>query len=269
MKKSTSVTVELLNGNKVNINRQQVPVLLHFAITDYGAKGQNLPRNAVDLRNCSNYRAFYVALSRSVTSAGLIILSDFTPNIDKIQGGIEGWVRQEYRELEVLNEITKLRHEGHLPEAINGHRRNVLIRQYQSWNGLKSAPKHIHKAIIWSEESPMKMLLPVVDAPWEILADNKKSAGAEKVSTKKAFIERVYVPALGSTSLIRKRNADDDGEPGPSKKAKVDDVATIPAGFKQDDDNFSCAYDAMFVILLRIWYGNDTTWKRLFRKLNE
>lgn len=264
------VTVQLLNGNKVSITRQQVPVLLNFAITDYGAQGQNRPRNAVDLRNCANYKAFYVALSRSVTSAGLIILSDFSPNIDKIQGGIEGWARQEYRELEVLGEITKLKHEGRLPKSIEGHRRNVVIRQYQVWAGLNNAPKNIHKAITWSAKSPMKQLLPVIDSAWEILVDDRKATGSEKVSKKKAFIERVYVPALGSTSIVRKRTIDDDGASHPSKRAKpgADSMPVLPVGFKQDDENFSCAYDTMFNILHSIWNTQDSTWKKLFRKLN-
>lgn len=96
VKRSEPVDVVLLNGNHIRITRQQVPVLLSFAVTDYGSQGQNRERNPVDLQNCATYRGFYVALSRNTTSDGLIIFSDFSKNVHKIRGGVEGWVRQEY-----------------------------------------------------------------------------------------------------------------------------------------------------------------------------
>ncbi|KZP05531.1 hypothetical protein FIBSPDRAFT_700891, partial [Athelia psychrophila] len=77
VKRSDPVEVVLLNGNHLCITRKQVPVLLNFAVTDYRSQGQNRDRNPVDLQNCATYRGFYVALSRSTMSDGLIILSDF------------------------------------------------------------------------------------------------------------------------------------------------------------------------------------------------
>lgn len=273
-KRSDPIDITLLNGNKVRITRQQVPMLLNFAITDYGAQGQNRMYNPVDLRNCSNYRAFYVALSRSVTSEGLIILSDFTENAHKIQGGMEGWTRQEYRELELLNEITRLKYEGLLPASVNGHRRNVLIRQYQHLVGVSVAPKNIHNAVAWSKDAPMKMLQHVEDDAWHIIGSSDQSSSNAKVSTKKAFVERVYVPALGSAHLqpvqTLKRMADTVDDSRPSKKRKVQPNAASewPVGFKQDNTNFSCAYDAMFVIMHSLWLEREALWKPLFRKIN-
>ncbi|KAI4294047.1 hypothetical protein K525DRAFT_152912, partial [Schizophyllum commune Loenen D] len=67
----------------------------------------------------------YVALSRGRTSAGTLILRGYNPT--KIQGGCSGALRQEFRELELLNEITKLQYEGKLPAEVTGHRRKDLI----------------------------------------------------------------------------------------------------------------------------------------------
>ncbi|KZP03127.1 hypothetical protein FIBSPDRAFT_915371 [Athelia psychrophila] len=116
VKRSDPVEVVLLNGNHLCITRKQVPVL---------SQGQNRDRNPVDLQNCATYRGFYVALSRSTMSDGLIILSDFQKT----------HIRYKAAELEILSEITRLRHEGQLPDHINGHHRNTLIRQYQLWKG--------------------------------------------------------------------------------------------------------------------------------------
>lgn len=239
------------------------------ALTDYAAQGVSRIKNAVDLKNCGTYRGFYVALSHSVTSDGLIIVSDFSENAWKIQGGINRWTRQEYRELELLSKITRLRHEGKLAKSIDGHRRNDLIRQYQAWAGLAIAPKNIHKSIIWNADAPMKKLEAVVDDTWVILPTDTQEKIAAKVSAKKAFVERVYLPAAGSMPLS-KRVADNAVDNRPSKRLKGTDnsMSAWPVRFKQDTINFSCAYDAMFVILQGIWTEHEYMWKPLFRKLN-
>ncbi|KAF8578281.1 hypothetical protein K439DRAFT_1253963, partial [Ramaria rubella] len=57
--------------------------------------------------------------------SGTVILQNFEPN--KIMGGASGWLRQEFRELEILDEITKLRYGKKLPTNITGDRRNTII----------------------------------------------------------------------------------------------------------------------------------------------
>ena len=67
--------------------------------------------------------SYYTALSRSATADGTIIVQGFDPS--KIMGGANGYIRQEFRELELLDQITKLRYENALPDDIDGHRRNL------------------------------------------------------------------------------------------------------------------------------------------------
>ncbi|KAF8193611.1 hypothetical protein K438DRAFT_1589001 [Mycena galopus ATCC 62051] len=58
----------------VNIVREQVLVLLNFAMTDYASQGKTRAFNIVDLNNCRTHFSYYTALSRSSTSAGTVIL---------------------------------------------------------------------------------------------------------------------------------------------------------------------------------------------------
>lgn len=86
VKRTSNIDVVLKSGNKICLvrGRLQIPALLNFTLTDYGAQGQTRKKNPVDLRNCGSSRGFYVALSRSATSDGLIIVSDFSENTHMI-----------------------------------------------------------------------------------------------------------------------------------------------------------------------------------------
>ncbi|KAF8581548.1 hypothetical protein K439DRAFT_1353614, partial [Ramaria rubella] len=86
----------------------------------------------------------------------------------KIMGGASGWLRQEFRELEILAEITKLRSEKKLPTNITGDRRNTIIREYQLWKGTSFVPKHVHAALCWSNDDPFPLLEVNRGADWYI-----------------------------------------------------------------------------------------------------
>src|SRR5580704_8592105 len=64
---------------KVNIERQQVWVLLNFAMTDYASQGKNRPYNTVHLSSCASHQSYYTCLSRSTSAAGTIIMQGFDP----------------------------------------------------------------------------------------------------------------------------------------------------------------------------------------------
>ncbi|KZP15573.1 hypothetical protein FIBSPDRAFT_750019 [Athelia psychrophila] len=275
VKRSDRIEVVLKNGNKIRLTRLQIPALLNFAVTDYGAQGQTREKNPVDLRNCGSCRGMYVALSRSSTSDGLIIVSDFAGNAHLIQGGLERFVRQEYRELELLNEITRLKYEGKLPVHIHAHRRNTLIRLYQAWIGLGIAPKGIHRSITWSPDAPMSALEPTKDDKWIILTESTKSKPSDgELSQRQAFVNRVCVPALGSSAVVIndavKRGPINSEDSRPAKKLKsqlsVDDH--YPPGFVQDNQNYSCAYDALFNVFQVVWVDRKAVWSKAFRSLN-
>ncbi|KAF8589861.1 hypothetical protein K439DRAFT_1644957 [Ramaria rubella] len=117
------IICRLPNDDTLTITRQQVQVLPNFSMTDYGCQGRTQPNNVVDLGGCLTHQSYYTSLSRSASASG-------TPN--KIMGGASGWLRQEFRELEILDEINKLRYEKKLPTNITGDRRNTIIRESQT-----------------------------------------------------------------------------------------------------------------------------------------
>ena len=134
-------------------------------MTDYTSQGKTRPKNPVDLSNCRSHQSYYTCLSRSATASGTVIVQSFSPRL--ITCGASGYLRQEFRELELLDEISKLRYEGKLPDHIQGNFRNPLIRAYQKWKGTDYVPPLTHPALKWSVKDPMPILSVVTDAPQE------------------------------------------------------------------------------------------------------
>jgi hypothetical protein len=93
------------NDMVVAILREQVLVLPNFAMTDYASQGKTRVFNVVDLQHCKSHFSYYTCLSRSSTAAGTAIVQAFATTA--ITKGITGYLRQEFRELELLNEITE------------------------------------------------------------------------------------------------------------------------------------------------------------------
>jgi hypothetical protein len=110
---SKKIWCTLPDDRTMQISREQVLVLPNFAMTDYASQGETRDINVLDLNNCKDHLSYYTALSRSATSEGTVILQGMHPW--KITKGINGFLRQEFRELELLNEITRQRYEGELP----------------------------------------------------------------------------------------------------------------------------------------------------------
>ena len=67
-----------------------------------------------------------------------IILQGF--DTTKITGA-HGTFQQEFHELEILNEIFKMRYDGVFPLHIDGHRCNTLLCQFQLWKGTSYVPQ--------------------------------------------------------------------------------------------------------------------------------
>jgi hypothetical protein len=115
---SNHVTCLLRDDSLLSLTREQVMVLPNFAMTDYASQGKSRVKNVVHLNDSKNHHNYYVALSRGFTAEGTCIIQGFDSK--KITSGISGHLRQEFRELELLDEITRLRHEGRLPKRVTG-----------------------------------------------------------------------------------------------------------------------------------------------------
>ncbi|KAF8576321.1 hypothetical protein K439DRAFT_1242878, partial [Ramaria rubella] len=73
-------------------------------MTDYASQGRTRPNNVIDLTGCNSHYSYYTCFSRSSTVQGTVVITGFNPEV--VQGGSPGWMRQEFRELGLLDEIT-------------------------------------------------------------------------------------------------------------------------------------------------------------------
>jgi len=151
----------LPNDEIRKIERMQVQLLPNFGMTDYSAQGRTRPNNVVDLSGCPTYHSYYTALSCSASADGTILLSPI--DLTKVTGGISRWLRQEFRELELLDDITTTRYEQVLPIFVNAHRRDVLLNQFLKLKGAHYVPANVHKSIKWSSSDPLSLLSTVDD----------------------------------------------------------------------------------------------------------
>ena len=135
-----------------------------------------------------------------------------TPSI--ITRGCSCYLRQEFHEHEILDDITRLRYEGNLPDDINGSLRNSLIRHYQEWKGTDYVPNNVDEALKWSKNDPMNLLPIVTDSAWEIIDKYKPSIFSKPVTN--------YVSAKGSIPVIKPQNESEHV----NKKIKLDNEYT-------------------------------------------
>jgi len=172
----------------------------------------------------------------------------------------------------LLDEITRLKYEGLIPESakINGHRRNVLISQFRHWKGENYIPPHIHSSIAWSQNDPFISSPKANDTQWHIVSkvkrNNKNSEQGPEHST--FIMAKGTVPFSNPTSNKRK-SADELEQPTLKRMKIVSSINTCPRGLQWDNVNFSCAYDALFSVLLEMWSSNSNEWSTFFKSVNK
>ena len=81
------------------------------------------------------------------------ILNGF--HASKIIGGASGGLQQEFWELELLDDITRLRYEEKILQSITmANQRNTLTDLYCAHKDKNYVPSTLHKAIHWSAFDP-------------------------------------------------------------------------------------------------------------------
>ncbi|KAI0643578.1 hypothetical protein C8Q79DRAFT_879684, partial [Trametes meyenii] len=148
-----------------------------------------------DLQNCRTHQSIYTCLSRGSTYEGTIIVQAFDPS--KLTGGISGSLRQEFRELELLDEITKLRYLGTISPKVSGITRNELVHSFRKWKGERFMPKTIHKALKWTSSDPFPIEDVQSDSTWQVVEKSQKGARTEPVQPR----AEGYVAARGTQTL--------------------------------------------------------------------
>ena len=278
---SAPIKCSLPNDEFIFLTRSQVEVLPNFAMTDYSSQGKTRPDNPVDLNNCRTHQSYYTALSRSASAAGTCILQGFDSRM--VTGGASGALRQEFRELELLDEIVRLRYEGKLPITIVGDTRGTLVYLFRSWRGESYLPPYIHKAIRWSKKDPFLLKDSEInsDLSWHIVdRTTQKVPSAHATYLKATSIAHNVASKVVSTICKAKRKLDvvEDlvSTVLPSKKPKPNHTAShsipdsvvsaMPEGTIWS--NNSCAYDAVLVILYSIWSDNPESFNEKLGSLN-
>ncbi|KAF8234152.1 hypothetical protein L208DRAFT_1263147 [Tricholoma matsutake] len=151
----TNTQCVLPNDATINISRSQVEVLPNFAMTDYTSEGKTRPFNVVDLSGARSHQSYCTALSRSASAAGTVIMQGF--DTYKTTGGALGALQQEFRELEMLDDITTLCYNGKLPISVVGNSRNDLISTFHLVRGERYVPSNVHQAIHWKDNDPFHL----------------------------------------------------------------------------------------------------------------
>ncbi|KXN83944.1 hypothetical protein AN958_00787 [Leucoagaricus sp. SymC.cos] len=272
----TSVTTccSLPDDSSITISRSQVEVLPNFAMTEYASQGKTRENNVVDLTYSRSHQGYYTALSRGVSTAGTLILSGIHPS--KITGGASGALRQEFREIEILDDITIHRFENKLPAKVAmADRRNPLITLFRAHKGVHYMPSGIHSALKWNKRDPF---LEREDSEVEIVSpkqrkaqdikpvDNMKEGWATTPSNnEQSEIVNFGVRQPNARTLKRSSDAPEPLDRLVVKKPKMDHTAAATRGLETSMSlylnvpigtqwrNNSCAYDAICTILFNAW----------------
>ena len=240
----------------------------------------------------------YTCLSRGSSLEGTAIVQGF--DCTRITGGLSGYLRQEFRELELLDEITRLRYEDSLSAAVQGNTRGFLIHAYRTWKGESYVPLTMPNPLKWSPEAPLTKDDPIEEAEWQIIGtqSNKSAASQDengsslqhkeksqvtKPVTKVAKISR-FVPAKGSQPLEKlskeqgtnkRQRSDEENLPTAVKKnRRMPEIENMintsgPEGLIWDRDSSSCAYDSLFTILKAFYVSLKTEARESLHPTNE
>ena len=114
----------------------------NFGMTDFVSQGKDRVQNPVNLNDLSCHQAYYTALSRSTSATGTIILQGFDAKM--MTGGASAALRQEFRNLEILDAITALHFESKLPRAVVGDIRSQLVSSYRKYKETNDMPRNLH-----------------------------------------------------------------------------------------------------------------------------
>ncbi|SJL08155.1 uncharacterized protein ARMOST_11518 [Armillaria ostoyae] len=301
---SQAITCYLVDDSSININRSQVEIIPNFAMTDYCSQGKTRPINPVDLTNCRSHQSYYTALSRSASAAGTVILPDYTdPRLftfdpKKIQGGCSGHLRQEFRELEMLDHITQLQYEGNIPVTVYGERRYDLIEHFQKVYGAEFVPPRVERTLRWSAVDPFKPIecsmfewdvnkfehAPtgiVKDVVNKALQPNESSRASDMVQGKigckvaQRNITPMKVPGKrkgrqsdeGANDLTHMKIKESDSLASTDRyRSTISSVDQVPAGCLWASN--SCPFDSIMFILANVWDRCPIVYNDVFADIN-
>ena len=229
------------------------------------SQGKTRPFNLVDLHNLRTHQAYYTALSRSSSADGTLILQGFDPS--KITGKISGALRQEFRELELLDDITDKHYQGKTALLLGDDTRNSLIKAYRDAQGPLYVPPSAHKAICWSKKDPL-LEAEIHNVSWHIanpsdkkenVSDGETAKGTKEdcdsLRTQKQSHDLIVMPEKQKNTQVMSPPRKIRRGPNPAVGVGGQGCNSVPKGFIWS--NNSCAYNSALTILLSIWTSDN------------
>ncbi|KAF8874337.1 hypothetical protein BD779DRAFT_1402893, partial [Infundibulicybe gibba] len=183
-------------------------------------------------------------------------------------------LRQEFRDLEVLDEISRLTYDGCLPQAVQGDRRNVLIASYRTLKGESYVPPTVHNAIRWSKTDPYTLTNIDYTIESAIPKTQDKVTELAKLGISRPAGQNEMVNDLPRPS---KRNISTSAAQGVEVTKRTKSVRDIDSSRRGDRlpirgtqwrDN-SCAYDAVVTIFYNVWNDDSESWTEWFNSINK
>ena len=195
-----------------------------------------------------------------------MILQGFDPS--KITGKISGALRQEFRELELLDDITDKHYRGRTTLLLGDNTRNTSIKDYRDAQGLLYVPPSAHKAIRWSNKDPL-LEAEIHNFGWHIASPSDKKENVSDGETAKEMVQKSDNPRsqkrVHDLIMTPEKQKNTAGKmmspPHKFKKGLNTDNNyqqghnSVPEGFAWSDN--SCAYDSVLTILFSIWSSDN------------
>ncbi|KAJ7758275.1 hypothetical protein B0H16DRAFT_1313980, partial [Mycena metata] len=166
---------------------------------------------------------------------------------------MSGHLRQELRELEVLDEITTLRVDGKLPMSVAGIYRRQLLRSFKDWKGTLSDPDYFHESMKYVEQLDGTTLETVDYAEWRPsgVATSKHHLDDNDASDKPTDIK-------GAKKFKTGDNPSNTVADVHSQTHRP--LINEPVGMVWDSADYSCGYDTTLGILANLWMQNMDVW---------
>ncbi|KAJ6585941.1 hypothetical protein B0H19DRAFT_926818 [Mycena capillaripes] len=166
-------------------------------------------------------------------------------------------MRQEFRDLEMLDEITKLKAAGELPPYVTGVYRNNLLQTYKKWRKGTADPPDLHPSL---RQAYSDQFLHI-----DVIYDDWMPSTEKPLTNKRKNLENI----LDSTTSRKKIKIGSAACITPTATSnKIITLYNGPKGLIWDGVNWSCAYDSLFTILISLWQEDNAQWTLLFNNLH-
>jgi hypothetical protein len=260
-------------------------------MTDYASQGKTRAYNVVELSESKNFQAIYTALSRSSTAAHTYILGDLNKRqIDKVSQGLTKLQYEDYRlemqQLNTLDLITAEKHYGHWPNSISEGMRNPLIKAFvdrckgeginftQDWHpaiqlnnilDLVAKPANDQASSLWDSKVAREVFKEGQD---RLAKRSPLTSEGGKEDKKQRKVKGNVTKTKRSDAEEGTRGVEEGNTPKRCMVQPTNLAVETPKGIIWDGANYSCAYDALTVILYNMWSTDIAFWTAAFNSLN-